>query len=63
MNFHTMTLRELADWVAANNAGLFDSGEFPSVDDLDDDEEEQQAREEYESMADEILVSANTKEQ
>lgn len=54
--FHTMTLRELADWVAANNNGLFDTGEFPAVDDLDDDDEVA-AREEYESMADEILMA------
>ena len=55
MDFHKMTLRELADWVAANNNGLFDTGEFPAIDDLSDDEEIE-AREEYEAMADEILV-------
>lgn len=55
--FHAMTLRELSDWVAANNNGLFDSGEFPSVDDLDDDDEAA-AREEYEAMADEIMMAA-----
>jgi len=51
-----MTLRELADWVAANNRGLFDTGEFPAIDDLTDDEEAA-AREEYEAMADEILIT------
>jgi hypothetical protein len=56
MDFSNMTLRELADWVAANNCGLFDPGEFPSVDDLTDDEEAA-AREEYESLADEILIA------
>jgi hypothetical protein len=55
MDFSTMTLRELSDWVAANNRGLFDTGEFPAVDDLTD-EEEIDAREEYEAMADEILI-------
>lgn len=54
MDTSTMTLRELADWVALNNRGLFDIGEFPAVDDLTD-EEELAAREEYEAMADEIL--------
>jgi len=54
MDTSAMTLRELADWVALNNRGLFDPGEFPSVDDLTDDEEAA-AREEYEAMADEIL--------
>lgn len=56
MNTHTMTLRELADWVSANNNDLFDTGEFPAIDDLDDDEEVA-AREEYESMADDILMA------
>jgi hypothetical protein len=56
MDTSNMTLRELADWVAKNNNGLFDTGEFPSVDDLTD-EEELAAREEYEAMADEILVA------
>ncbi len=51
--FEEMTLRELSDWVVENNHGLFDSGEFPSVDDLTD-EEELQAREEYEDMAEQI---------
>ena len=37
--FYTMTLRELAEWVTANNDGLFDTGEFPAIDDLNDDEE------------------------
>ena len=55
--FHSMTLRELSDWVSANNNGLFDTGEFPAVDDLSDDEEVA-AREEYEAMADEILIAA-----
>ena len=55
MDFSIMSLRELSDWVAANNRGLFDTGEFPSVDDLDE-EEEIDAREEYEYMADEILM-------
>jgi hypothetical protein len=54
---HAMTLRELSDWVVANNNGLFDSGEFPAIDDLDDDEEAA-AREEYEAMADEILAAS-----
>jgi hypothetical protein len=54
--FHNMTLRELADWVSANNNDLFDTGEFPAIDDLDDDEEVA-AREEYESMADDILMA------
>jgi len=55
MDTSNMTLRELADWVAKHNNGLFDTGEFPSVDDLTDDEEAA-AREEYEAMADEILI-------
>ena len=55
--FHNMTLRELADWVSANNNDLFDTGEFPAIDDLED-EEEVAAREEYESMADDILMAA-----
>jgi hypothetical protein len=55
MDTSNMTLRELADWVAKNNNGLFDTGEFPAIDDLTD-EEELAAREEYEGMADEILV-------
>lgn len=55
--FHNMTLRELADWVSANNNDLFDTGEFPAIDDLDDDEEVA-AREEYESMADDILMAS-----
>lgn len=55
MDTSNMTLRELADWVAKNNNGLFDAGEFPAVDDLTD-EEEFAAREEYEAMADEILI-------
>lgn len=54
--FHLMTLRELSDWVAAHNDGLYDTGEFPAVDDLTD-EEEAAAREEYESMADDILYA------
>jgi hypothetical protein len=54
MDTSTMTLRELSDWVAKHNNGLFDTGEFPAVDDLTD-EEELDAREEYEAMADEIL--------
>ena len=52
--FEEMTLRELSDWVVANNRGMFDPGEFPPVDDLTD-EEEAAAREEYESIADQIL--------
>jgi hypothetical protein len=55
MDFSNMTLQELSDWVVANNRGLFDPGEFPSVDDLTDDEE-LAAREEYEAMLDEILI-------
>lgn len=55
-SFETMTLRELAAWVSANNEDTFDTGEFPAVDDLSDDEEIM-AREEYEAMADEILGS------
>jgi hypothetical protein len=51
-----MSLRELSDWVWQNNADLFDTGEFPAVDDLTD-EEEVAAREEYEGMAAEILAS------
>jgi len=54
MMFHQMSLRELSDWVCKQNGGLFDAGEFPAVDDLDDDEEAA-AREEYEAMAEEIL--------
>lgn len=57
MDFSRMTLRELATWVAANNNGLYDSGEFPAVDDLSD-ADEIEAREEYEAMADEILHHA-----
>jgi len=56
MNFNAMTLRDLAAWVAANNAGVFDTGEFPAIDDLSDDEEAA-AREEYEAMADEIIAA------
>lgn len=56
MDTSTMTLRELAQWVAANNRGLFDPGEFPAIDDLTD-EDELAAREEYEAMADEILIA------
>lgn len=52
--FHRMSLRELSDWVHKQNGGLFDTGEFPAVDDLED-EEEAAAREEYEAMAEEIL--------
>lgn len=52
-DFHLMALRELAAWVTAHNGGMFDPGEFPAIDDLDDDEESA-AREEYESMADQI---------
>jgi hypothetical protein len=55
--FHNMTLRELANWVSANNNDLFDTGEFPAIDDLED-EEEVAAREEYESMADDILMAS-----
>ncbi len=55
MDTSNMTLRELADWVAKNNNGLFDPGEFPAVDDLTD-EEELAAREEYEAITDEILA-------
>ncbi len=55
MDTSAMTLRELADWVAKHNHGLFDPGEFPAVDDLTD-EEELVAREEYEALADEILI-------
>lgn len=54
MDFSRMTLRQLSDWVAANNNGLYDTGEFPAIDDLDDDEEAA-AREEYEAMAEDIL--------
>jgi hypothetical protein len=57
--FYAMTLRELAAWVTTNNAGLFDSGEFPTVDDLTDDEADA-AREEYEAMADEILAATGS---
>jgi hypothetical protein len=57
VTFHNMTLRELADWVSANNNDLFDTGEFPAIDDLED-EEEVAAREEYESMADDILMAS-----
>jgi len=55
--FYAMTLDELAAWVAANNNGMFDTGDFPATDELDDDEQAA-AREEYESMADEIFYSA-----
>ena len=54
---HAMTIGELAAWVAANNNGLFDTGEFPAIDELDDDEEAA-AREEYEAMAEEIAMAA-----
>ena len=56
-SFSSMTLRELSDWVAANNRNMFDSGEFPAVDDLTD-AEEAAARDEYESLADQILHGA-----
>jgi hypothetical protein len=55
VDFCSMSLRQLADWVAANNDGLYDTGEFPAVDDLDDDGEAG-AREEYEAMAEDILA-------
>jgi hypothetical protein len=55
--FYAMSLNELAAWVAANNNGMFDTGDFPATDDLDDDEQAA-AREEYEGMADEIFYSA-----
>jgi hypothetical protein len=51
-----MSLRGLADWVALNNNGLYDTGEFPAIDDLDDDDEAA-AREEYEAMAEDILAA------
>ena len=53
---HAMTIGELAAWVAANNNGLFDTGEFPAIDERDDDEEAA-AREEYEAMAEEIPMA------
>lgn len=56
--FHAMTIRTLSDWCSANNNGLFDTGEFPGVDDLTDDEETA-AREEYESMAHQIWANRN----
>jgi hypothetical protein len=56
MDFTHMSLRELADWVALNNNGLYDTGEFPAIDDLDDDEEAA-AREEYEAIADDIFYA------
>ncbi len=55
-NFAAMTLKQLADWVAANNNGTFDTGDFPAIDELND-EEEKTAREEYEAMAEEISVT------
>ncbi len=56
MDFTRMSLRELAEWVALNNDGLYDTGEFPSIDDLDDDDEAA-AREEYEAMAEDIFYA------
>ncbi len=57
MDFSRMTLRDLADWVAANNNGMYDPGEFPAIDELEDDEEAA-AREEYEAMAEDIFYAA-----
>ena len=59
-SLYKMTLRDLAAWVEQNNADaagepIFCTGEFPAVDDLTD-EEEIAAREEYESMAEEIVA-------
>lgn len=50
---HTMTLAELAAWVTTHNNGMFNAGDFPAIDELTDDEVAA-AREEYESMADQI---------
>ena len=49
--FYEMTLDELSAWVSKHNHDMFD--ELPSVDELDDEEAEE-AREELESMADQI---------
>jgi len=59
MNTSNMTLQELSDWCWKNNNGLFDTGEFPAVDELDDDEL-LDARKEYEYMADEILHASKS---
>ena len=55
-DFDRMTLDELAAWVVENNKGMFDTGEFPPTDELDDDEQVA-AREEYEGMAYEIFYA------
>ena len=57
--FEQMSLQELSDWVVKNNDGFFDEGDFPSIEDLDD-EEEVSVRDEYEWMADEIFYVKTT---
>ena len=46
-------LDKLAAWCLANNNDLFDTGDFPSTDELTM-EEQAEAREEYNAIADEI---------
>jgi hypothetical protein len=57
---HDAPLDELAAWCIANNHGVWDDGDFPATDDLTN-EEAQAAREEYESMADEIENNLQTR--
>ena len=49
--FYAMSLDELSSWVAEHNDDYFDC--IPTVEELDDDEMAE-AREELESMADQI---------
>jgi hypothetical protein len=50
---HDASLDDLAQWVIENNNDMFDTGDFPATEGLDD-EEAQAARDEYEAMADMI---------
>jgi len=52
--FYKMSLQELSKWVYDNDCLGFDI--FPATDGLDDDEQIA-AREEYESMAEEIYAT------
>jgi hypothetical protein len=52
--FHSLHIDDLVKWVRDNNRDLFDLSELPSLSDDDTDEELQAAREEYESVAEEI---------
>ena len=50
---HPVSLEDLAQWVRDNNNDIFDTGDFPAIDDLADDEY-LAAIEEYEAIADQI---------